>query len=129
MDTQPYRNVISFHYYRGADPNDVDNKGTTPLMIAAKLGRDENIEELMSVTVEEADNDMDLEDADDVIEGSKERKPGQVKRVMIDGKHKKTTKAPIHYAAKNGHEVGFIPPPQNHILPVIFNFCCQIFHQ
>ena len=85
-------------------------------MIAAKLGRDENIEELMSVTVEEADNDMDLEDADDVIEGSKERKPGQVKRVMIDGKHKKTTKAPIHYAAKNGHEVGLIlqihPPPR-----------------
>ena len=73
-------------------------------MIAAKLGRNENVVELASVTVSE--NDSASEEEDDEMEG--EKKPSasvEIKRVNINAKHRKTTKAPLHYAAKNGHEV------------------------
>lgn len=94
-----------FLSFRGADPNDVDNKGTTPLMIAAKLGRDEVIDELMSLVIDDSDDikapEVDDDDqSDDALE-----KPAAIKSVNVNAKHRKTTKAPIHYAAKNGHEV------------------------
>ena len=91
---------------RGADPNDIDNKGTTPLMIAAKLGRDDNIGVLMSVTISEDEAESDKNDEDDEMEGElKLGTDGGAKRVNINAKHRKTAKTPLHYAAKNGHEV------------------------
>ena len=73
-------------------------------MIAAKLGRDENIVELATVTV--AVDDIDAEDADDEMEDEERpAKPEAIKRVNVNAKHRKTSKAPLHYAAKNGHEV------------------------
>ena len=93
-----------FRFNRGADPNGVDTKGTTPLMIAAKLGRDENVLALVTATIsEDEDNSDDSDDADDEIEGTAKRE--EQKRVNINAKHRTTTKAPLHYAAKNGHEV------------------------
>ena len=67
-------------------------------MIAAKLGRDENIVELASVTLSM--------DEDEEMEG--EKKPAvstEIKRVNVNAKHRQTTMAPLHYAAKSGHEV------------------------
>ena len=92
--------VLLCLFHRGVDPNDIDREGTTPLMIAARLGRDENIKELMSVTIEE-DEQM-TEDAETEDMNDEPRK--EVKRVNINAKNKKT-KAAIHYAAKHGHEV------------------------
>ena len=75
-------------------------------MIAAKLGRDENIITLMSVTVSEDDGASDENDEDDEMDGElKLGKAGEAKRVNINAKHRKTAKTPLHYAAKNGHEV------------------------
>lgn len=76
---------------RGADPNDPGPKGVTPLMIACKHGRDENVKELLAV---------DDQNGDDVEEAGEVKKP----RVVIDVKNKHT-KAAIHYAAKKGHLV------------------------
>ena len=73
-------------------------------MIAAKLGRDENVLALVTATVSEDEDDSDApDDADDEMEGTAKRE--EQKRVNINAKHRKTTKAPLHYAAKNGHEV------------------------
>ena len=84
---------MNLSYFRGADPNDPGPKGVTPLMIACKHGRDENVKELLAM---EDQNISDMEDDhEDVI-----KKP----RVAIDVKNKHT-KAAIHYAAKSGHLV------------------------
>ena len=77
-------------------------------MIAAKLGRDENVAELLSITITEEgmsdeENDEDDDDADQ--EKEKETVKREVKRVNVNFKHRKTAKAALHYAAKNGHEV------------------------
>ncbi|XP_073244839.1 poly [ADP-ribose] polymerase tankyrase-like isoform X3 [Porites lutea] len=74
---------------RGADPNDPGPKGVTPLMIACKYGRDENVKELVAA---------EDEDVDDALEDGEQTKS----RVTIDVKNKHT-KAAIHYAARNGH--------------------------
>ncbi|KAL9986739.1 hypothetical protein ACROYT_G000926 [Oculina patagonica] len=74
---------------RGADPNDPGPKGVTPLMIACKHGRDENVKELLA---------MDDQNIDDLVDDEEVKKP----RVTVDVKNKHT-KAAIHYAAKKGH--------------------------
>ena len=79
---------------RGADPNDPGPKGTTPLMIACKHGRDEIVKELLTIG---------NEDVDDAMEDEEVNKPN----VSMDIKNKHT-KAAIHYAAKNGHLVSLI---------------------
>ena len=63
----------------------------TPLMIACKRGRDENVKEL--VAAEDGDVDEALEDGEQTKS-----------RVTIDVKNKHT-KAAIHYAARKGHLV------------------------
>ena len=65
-------------------------KGVTPLMIACKHGRDDNVKELLAMDDQNIDNLVDDE------EGA--RKP----RVTVNVKNKHT-KAAIHYAAKRGH--------------------------
>eukprot|EP00795_Rhopilema_esculentum_P008747 gene8747-14770_t len=101
---------LAFLISRGADPNDVDSKGTTPLMIAAKLGRCANVEELLKVKIEiefkdqddaeDDEVDKEMDDNEDPLPSSK----GMATCININAKGKRTTKAPIHYAAKNGHE-------------------------
>ena len=86
-------------FFRGADPNDPGPKGVTPLMIACKHGRDENVKELLA---------MEDQNIDDLVDAEEVKKP----RVTIDVKNKHT-KAAIHYAAKKGHLVS---------TAVVFNF-------
>ena len=78
-------------------------------MIAAKLGRDENVAELLSITITEegmSDEENDENDDDDAgLDKEKEKAKREVKRVNVNFKHRKTAKAALHYAAKNGHEV------------------------
>ena len=64
----------------------------TPLMIACKHGRDDNVKELVAI---------DDQNDDDNAEEYEEPKTS---RVVIDVKNKHT-KAAIHYAAKKGHLV------------------------
>ncbi len=89
------KNSVDYMYhlffYRGADPNDPGPKGVTPLMIACKHGRDENVKELLA---------MDDQNIDDLVDDEEAKKP----RVTVDVKNKHT-KAAIHYAAKKGHLV------------------------
>ena len=80
-------------------------------MIAAKLGRCANVEELLKVKIEMEFKDLDdvgddvvneeMDDNEDPLPSSKSMAPC----ININAKGKRTTKAPIHYAAKNGHEV------------------------
>lgn len=85
---------MNLSFLRGADPNDPGPKGVTPLMIACKHGRDENVKELLAM------EDQNINDMEDDHEHIIIKKP----RVAIDIKNKHT-KAAIHYAAKNGHLV------------------------
>ena len=81
-------------------------------MIAAKLGRDENVAELLSITITEegmSDEESDANDDDDAcLDKGEEKAKREVKRVNVNFKHRKTAKAALHYAAKNGHEVNIL---------------------
>ncbi|XP_048584119.1 poly [ADP-ribose] polymerase tankyrase isoform X2 [Nematostella vectensis] len=82
---------------RGIDRSDPAPKGVTPLMIAAKYGRKENIEALIAAAEKSGqgdhsdDNDDDYDDDD--VKGS---------TLNLDAKSKET-RAAIHYAASHGH--------------------------
>lgn len=82
---------LSFIFTRGVDPNDPGPKAKSPLMLAAKHGRDENIKVLLGID-NQGEEDMD----DDSEE--------HVQRVTVNAKNKHS-KAAIHYAAKGGHAV------------------------
>lgn len=104
--------------YRGADPNDPGPRGITPLMIACKHGRDENVKELVAI---------DDQNIDDILDNGEPKKP----RVTIDVKNKHT-KAAIHYAASNGHLVSpdiicYIVPVSGRLSGLAMSIICVTF--